>query len=364
MNGTLDGFSGLQNTLHPENDFGVLNDHLMQVNRPDGRPGLVPKDNPISSQSFYNALIGSVKYYGFDFAKIDYQMRDLEWYIGTDNAVAATVTNLQSMEKAAHRALKGLINCMAHNNVCIFNTPYSAVTRCSVDYKVGNAEKGREHIWQSFQNTLWQCQTAWGDHDMFHSCDPDCGRMMAVSNALSGGPVYLSDAPKDFIAGYIRPLCYEDGLLLRPLAPAAPLPDSIFKDPTRMSQAYRVIAPLEGETAAVAVYNLTAGDMLVHSAIGPDDYTHAGAMVQPYVGRYPGSVGHWLDALTGQVGQLAPDINRQVLPGRTASETVIKLTQKLLPCRFDFHNRFCVHVDNLLKKSLTCFSQRSYWLAA
>lgn len=284
--GLWHGFSGLQNTIHLENDFGALNDHLMRVTRPDGCPGQVPKDNPVSSQAFYDALIGSVKYYGFDFTKIDYQMRDLEWYIGTDNAVAASVANLQSMEQAAHRDLKGLINCMAHNNICIFNTRYSAVTRCSVDYKVGNADKGREHIWQSFHNTLWQCQTVWGDHDMFHSCDPYGGRMMAVSKALSGGPVYLSDAPKDFIADYIRPLCYEDGLLLRPLAPAAPLPDSVFTDPIKKPQAYRVIAPLEGGAAAVAAYHLAAGEMSVHGVVSPKDYQHAGAMIQPYAGRW------------------------------------------------------------------------------
>ena len=107
--GLWHSFGGLQNTLHPENDFGDLNKNLMKVTRPDGRDGLVPKNKPKSSQAFCDALIGSVKKYGFDFAKIDYQMRDLEWYIGTDNAVEATVINLQAMEKAAERDLSGMI---------------------------------------------------------------------------------------------------------------------------------------------------------------------------------------------------------------------------------------------------------------
>jgi hypothetical protein len=283
--------------LHPENDFGDLNKHLMKVTRPDGRDGLVPKNKPKSSQAFYDALIGSVKKYGFDFAKIDYQMRDLEWYIGTDNAVEATVINLQAMEKAAERDLSGVINCMAHNNVCIFNTKYSAVTRSSKDYKVGNAAKSKDHLWQSFNNTIWMCQTVWGDHDMFHSCDPYSGRMMAVSKAMSASPIYLSDNPKDFVTEYVVPLCYEDGELLRPSAPGVPLPDSIFVNPMEEDVSYRVIAPFGNGSIAIVIYNLYSLEKFdywqestekaniettVSGYICPDDYTYANGMIQPY----------------------------------------------------------------------------------
>jgi len=41
----------------------------------------------------------------------------------------------------------------------VFNTRYSAVTRCSRDYGVGNAEKGKYHLHQSYINTLWMGQT-------------------------------------------------------------------------------------------------------------------------------------------------------------------------------------------------------------
>ncbi|MHC4185966.1 MAG: Sip1-related alpha-galactosidase [Planctomycetota bacterium] len=111
---------------------------------------------------------------------------------------------------------------------------------------------------------------------------------MAVSKAMSGAPVYLSDNPKDFIAEYIRPLCYEDGELLRPTAPAGPLPDSVFIAPMREKAAYRVIAPLTGNAAAVVAYNLyhPTSDEPIHSAVTADDYSHAGGMMQPYPGRW------------------------------------------------------------------------------
>ncbi len=287
--GLWHSFGGLQETIHYENDFGSLNEHLMKVKGSKDSNGLLPKNNPESSQAFYDALIGSVKKFGFDFVKIDFQMRDLAWRLGTDNAVEASANCSQSLETAVKRDFgSAMINCMAHNSVCIFNTRYSNIMRCSMDYKVGNAPKGRNHLWQSYGNTPWQCQTVWSDHDMFHSCDPYCGRMMAVSKAMSGGPVYMSDAPEKFVAEYIRPLCYGDGELLRPLAPAGPLPESIFVNPLKELVPYRVIAPAGTDSAAVVVYNLydSNSDTVVKGFIRPSDYQYASDMIQPYPGKW------------------------------------------------------------------------------
>ncbi len=322
--GIWHSFDGLQNTLHPDNDFGKLNNHLMKVTPANAnvktgsakvqsadnklvdvvssnQTGIVPRDNPKSSQAFYDALIGSVKKWGFDFAKIDYQLRDLWWYSGTDNAVAASAMNLYSMESAVNRDLNGLINCMAHNPVCIFNTRFSAITRSSMDYKVGDAPKSRHHLWQSYNNTPLLGQTVWGDHDMFHSSDPYSGRMMAVSKAMSGAPVYLSDNPDRFVNEYILPLCYKDGELLRPIAPGGPLPESLLLQPMEEKSPYRVVAPFQDGSAAIVVYNLYSnvkfdywtkptGEVEIQATvkgfISPEDYTHAADMVQPFPGKW------------------------------------------------------------------------------
>ena len=60
---------------------------------------------------------------------------------------------------------------MAQGTVNIQNTRYSAVTRCSIDYKLGDEAMAKSHILQSYANTLWLGQTVWPDHDMFHSTD-------------------------------------------------------------------------------------------------------------------------------------------------------------------------------------------------
>ncbi|MFP4027964.1 MAG: Sip1-related alpha-galactosidase [Candidatus Brocadiia bacterium] len=98
---------------------------------------------------------------------------------------------------------------------------------------------------------LWLGPTVWGDHDMFHSSDTFAGRMMAVSKAVSGGPIYLSDDPDDFNPGHVWPLCDADGRLFGPLAPAVPLPRSADIDPFDHPKPYLVAAPLPNKAAAI-----------------------------------------------------------------------------------------------------------------
>lgn len=280
-------FHGYWKNIHPAHELAGLNEHLIEIHE-DGNSSLVPKNDPQSAKVFYDAMIRAVKDYGFDFVKIDVQANNLKKYTGLSNAVQAHAWNANALEEACRRDMNGLINCMAHNSGCVFNTRYSNVTRCSIDYKIGDAAKGKSHLQQSFNNTLWLGQTVWPDHDMFHSSDPHCGRMMAVSKALSGAPVYLSDAPNDFVADYIKPLTYEDGELLRPLAPAVPLPDSVFLDALNEARAYRVIAPLVNKSAAVAVYSLAepSPNEPVDAAVSARDYSYAPAMIQPYPGKW------------------------------------------------------------------------------
>jgi len=284
--GLWNTMAGYWDGISPQNDLGCrINNHLVQIKKTGV---VVPAADPESTRVFYYAHLGAVEEHGFDFVKIDCQSRNMAWYLGTCNAAEAAANNLEALEDAAEKHTKGMLNCMAHSLPCVFNTRYSAVTRCSIDYKVGKISRAKSHLLQSYANTLWLAQTVWVDHDMFHSSDPGVGMIIAVSKAMSGGPVYLSDDPKDFVAEYIAPLCYEDGEIIRPLAPAAPLPDSVLAAPMRENAPYRVIAPLAGGAAAVAVYNLRhpTPEEPMPASVAVGDYTHAGAMMQPYKGKW------------------------------------------------------------------------------
>ena len=269
-------FNGYWGRIASDNDLGdELNAHLMDV--PNG--GRLPKDSLLDAVAWYEAMIGYAQQSGFDFVKVDQQAANLIGYQGTNNAVRSASHCSQALDRAAAARVNGLINCMAHGPVNTFNTPLGAITRCSEDYVVNDAWRAKAHLHNSYQNMLWLGPTVWGDHDMFHSSDTFAGRMMAVSKAISGGPVYLSDDPDEFDPDLIHPLCDDDGRLLRPLAPAVPLPRSVMVDPFEDGEPYLVAAPLPTGVAAIAAYNLTEPTVPVRGQVTPADHRDAAGLL-------------------------------------------------------------------------------------
>ncbi len=270
-------FNGYWGGIRPDHDLGEIGGALMEV-----APGVLqPKPSAEAARAFYSALIARQRESGFDFVKVDNQAKNITFYRGrVPNAVAAVMHNHRALEAAVRSDLDAMINCMAHNNLCAFSTCHSQITRCSEDYKKGDLWRAKHHLSNSFANMLWMGQTVWGDHDMFHSSDEVAGAVMARSKAISGGPIYLSDHPANLNEAAIGPLCFADGLLLQPLAPAVPLPESAFIDTYEDSEAFRVIAPLPHRCAAVAAYNLTHPEKPVTGSLKEGDYRWAGAMLQ------------------------------------------------------------------------------------
>ena len=65
--------------------------------------------------------------------------------------------------------------------------------------------------------------------------------------------------------------------------------------------------------------------------------------------RLADGVGHWFDTLSGQIAQLPLDIEVEIPASGDSAETVIELPKEPSKFRFDSHNCFDVHADNLLK---------------
>lgn len=247
-------FNGYWGGIRPGHQLDAVADCLAEFKK----GVLLPRDRQDLADRFYEEWIRLQAEAGFDFVKVDNQAQNVTLYAGhCANAVRASRMNHRALEKAVGRHLKTMINCMAHNNVCAFSTSFSQVTRCSEDYLCENLWRAKHHLHNSFGNMLWLGQTVWGDHDMFHSTDKVSAGLMARSKAISGGPIYLSDKPSSMKAELVRPLCDEQGKILRPLAPAVPLPESIFENPYEGTNAFQVVAPLENGACAWAAYNLT-----------------------------------------------------------------------------------------------------------
>ncbi len=265
-------FNGYWGGIATPNELGTLNEALLEV-----APGtLQPKPGSEYARRFYDALVAAQEAAGFDFLKVDNQAKNLTFYRGrVPNAVLASSSNHAALEESAAGRLDAMINCMAHNNLCHFHTRRSAVTRCSEDYKKGDLWRAKHHLNNSFANMLWMRGTIWGDHDMFHSSDPAAAEIMARSKAVSGGPIYLSDAPGDINRELVSHLCLADGRILRTAEPAVPTPESIFIDSYQSDRAFRVLAPVNRDSAVVVAYNLTSPEISVRGEISHADFADA-----------------------------------------------------------------------------------------
>lgn len=235
---------------------------------------LLPGKSPRNIDNFYRYYVRSLKNNGFDFLKIDNQAFTLSLYMGGTEVVRQAKECNLALERQTHDQQVGLMNCMAQNTLNTDHTLYSGVTRVSIDYKKYDEDMAKSHLFQSYTNTLLQGQTVWPDHDMFHSSDTICGSLMARSKAISGGPVYLSDSPKEFVSENIFPLIDNNGKIFRPAAPAIPTPESILTNPLQDGKAYRVFAPTGDEAVSIICYNLNTSSKYreVTAGIAKEDY--------------------------------------------------------------------------------------------
>jgi hypothetical protein len=272
MHGYWQGFT------KDNNGFGELNDCLREV--PSN--GLyMPKNDKNKIVRLYQHYFEPSLKAGFDFLKIDWQTSGMMLTYGTENpAQQAWLTSRMVDSISSKQYNYTIMNCMAQNNVVLLNTLNSNSTRTSIDYKVNDLPKAKEHILQSFQNAVYMGPTVWGDHDMFHSSDSICGELMALSKAISGGPVYLSDAPDKIVTENVMPLCFSDGKLLRPLAPGATLSKSYYSSPLNTPELYFVAAPLSNDAVSVVAYNLYDKPVTLEATITAGDYTDASSAIQ------------------------------------------------------------------------------------
>lgn len=88
------------------------------------------------------------------------------------------------------------------------------------------------HIAAVAYNSVFLGEFMQPDWDMFHSDHP-AAHYHASARAISGGPIYVSDAPGNHDFHLLRKLVLPDGSILRPRLPGRPTLDCLFNDPTR-----------------------------------------------------------------------------------------------------------------------------------
>lgn len=282
----------------PNPGWDDVKDHLSVVNNK-----ILPKNDIESAKKYYSHMFRETVKYKFDFLKTDFQTHNIGFFSGNDwnfnggpksdvfkNPYSASVNAQEGFHKVVQKNFGDtLMNCNWQNPAALFNSFDSVVGRCSEDNRGGTGD-ATSHTWHAFAAIPWQGQISWGDHDMFHSGDkdPKAAEINAISKALSGGPVFVGELPEKIRGELLTPMCYEDGLLLRPLAPGAPFTEDLFARLYYDKMLTAAVAPLANKTATIFIYN-TFYDLKeqISRTLTADDYAQAAEMIQPYSGTWP-----------------------------------------------------------------------------
>ncbi len=231
------------------------------------RRGTVP---PASAQRFFHDFHAFLKSQGVDFVKIDNQAseehfaHDFFSRAETNRAYQDAIQNT-----AAEFFENGLIHCMSHSNEILFRYHTAAVWRNSDDYYPRKPESHAIHIRNNAFNAVWSHTVALPDWDMFWS-EHEAAEFHAAARAISGGPVYVRDEPKNINPDILRRLCTSEGTLLRPLVPALPTPDCLYRDPSSEGRLLKLFTRNQ-HNQILACFNCHAGEETIADSFSVSD---------------------------------------------------------------------------------------------
>ena len=235
---------------------------------------LIP--NPLNYRGFqvYRDLYSKLREWSADFTKVDNQY-DILNYVKKIVPVNKAAKAIQEMlQSAAYGQGLKILNCMCMVPEDFFHWKVSNVSRVCIDYFPYWKDGAKKHVLYCIYNALWYSKVCWPDYDMFMSHDP-YAMLHAVSRAISGGPVYITDLPTKTNEKLVNMLCFSDGRLLRLDYPALPSPDIIFRNPYEENVALKAftkaLVPGFSEVGLVAVFNINGRGEKVMYKITPKE---------------------------------------------------------------------------------------------
>ncbi|KAL6898001.1 hypothetical protein ACP4OV_006597 [Aristida adscensionis] len=190
----------------------------------------------------------------------------------------------------------GIIACMSHNTDALYCSKQTAVVRASDDFFPKDPVSHTIHIAAVAYNSVFLGEFMLPDWDMFHSLHP-AGDYHGSARAISGGPVYVSDAPGKHDFELLKKIVLPDGTVLLARLPGRPTKDCLFTDPARDGVSLLKIWNMNKFTGVLGVYNCqgaawssvekktmfhhTGADALTCSVKGSDVHLIAEAATDP-----------------------------------------------------------------------------------
>ncbi len=235
---------------------------------------LIPDPRELKGLGFYIDFYNFLKKSGIDFTKVDNQY-DVVRYAADVAPITEIADKLHRMlESAAGLFAMPILDCMAMTPDCFFYWSASNIARTSIDYIPYWKDGAKKHLLICAYNALWLSQVAWPDWDMFQSHDP-YALVHAVARAISGGPIYITDRPKDSRADIIKKLAFKDGTLPTLVMPALPTLDVIFTDPYNNDCPLKLFNQVEvpgwGLIGLIAAFNITAKGNILKVRVSPKE---------------------------------------------------------------------------------------------
>ncbi|PKA57941.1 putative galactinol--sucrose galactosyltransferase 6 [Apostasia shenzhenica] len=212
--------------------------------------------NPKTVHKFYDELHQYLAASGVDGVKVDVQsiLETLGAGHGGRVELARHYHHALDASIAKNFPDNGCIACMSHHSDGLYCEKQTAVVRASDDFYPRDPISHTIHIASVAYNSVFLGEFMLPDWDMFHSLHP-AGEYHASSRAISGGPVYVSDAPGKHNFELLRKLVLPDGSILRARLPGRPTVDCLFTDPTRDGKSLLKIWNMNKFTGVLGIYN-------------------------------------------------------------------------------------------------------------
>lgn len=153
-----------------------------------------------------------------------------------------------------------LISCMCDAPEILYEARYDNLARSSDDFFPDRPASHAAHLRANAYFSLWFGQFSWMDWDMFASGHP-YGPYHAAGRVLSGGPVYVADAPREHDAGLLRKVVFPDGSVVRCDAPARPALRSLFGDWQKTKEPLVLVNTfLKGQYGVAGIFQAEPGE--------------------------------------------------------------------------------------------------------
>lgn len=235
--GVWQALKGYWNGIEENSEaYQVMSPYIMKYANGEISVKATAKD----SFGFWNHWHSELRQKGIDFVKVDGQSSFSLMTKGIESYGASMKGVHSGLDASISLNFQGnLINCMGMAPENIWNRQNSVVSRTSDDFTPGISGSFAEHALQNCYNSVYHGELYYGDWDMFWSQHEDAEQNL-ILRAISGGPVYFSDAVGNTEKEVLLKIARQDGSLLKCEAAGKPMLDCLTEDALHNEQILKV----------------------------------------------------------------------------------------------------------------------------